>query len=218
MPNTHVTKNFFTRGGDELVIGGRLTIKAGAEVSGTGIVPNQAAETPGSDTVAKVRASLNDLLLKLKDAGIMTGDAFALTVANSVVDSEAGHANRTYNTGKISSVAEADGIITITLSDKVKNLKDFDGGNGWGVHKWLGIAISAGVTPITDLVYNGSALTEADVAEATAVGLSAGYFVRWVATDLVLTGDETQKSTGTFTLKASGKQETAYTLRIVEPE
>ena len=215
MPETHNTKNFFANGGDELVIGGKLTLKGDATLNG-GIMPNQAAisGTGASDAITAV----NNLLIKLTDSGLMEGDAFSLTVANSVNDTVAGHANRTYNTGKISSVAESEGVISITLSDKVKNLKDFDAGNGWGKHKWLGIAISAGVTPITGLTYNGSVLTAADVEEATAMGLSSGYFVRWVAADLVLAGDNTQKSVDTFTLKASGKKETTYTLRIVEPE
>ncbi len=34
MPDTHVTKNYFTEGGDELVIGGKLTVLEGAEVEG----------------------------------------------------------------------------------------------------------------------------------------------------------------------------------------
>ena len=103
------------------------------------------------------------------------------------------------------------------MSDKVKNLKDFDGGNGWGKHKWLGIGLGVGISPITGLKYNGSALTEDDVTEATACDLSAGYFVRWVAADLVLSGDNTKKSVDNFTLWADGYAETKYTLKIVEP-
>ena len=34
MPDTHVTKKYFTEGGDELVIGGKLTVLEGAEVEG----------------------------------------------------------------------------------------------------------------------------------------------------------------------------------------
>ena len=34
MPDTHVTKDYFTEGGDELVIGGKLTVLEGAEVDG----------------------------------------------------------------------------------------------------------------------------------------------------------------------------------------
>ena len=194
-------KNYYD--GEQLVLG---DIKA--------LMPNQAASTAGSNSALK--DDFNALLIKLKDAGIMAGDAISLSVANSVTDSEAGHADRTYNTGKISSVAESNGVITITLSDKVANLKDFDAKGGWGVHKWLGIAISAGEGAITGLTYNGSQLTADDVAEATAMGLSTGWFVRWVAADLVLAADNTQKSKNTFTLGGSGKAKTTYTLKIVE--
>lgn len=177
---------------------------------------NQAASSAAD--AAALKADFNALLIKLKNAGLMTPDAFTLTVANSVNDQTAGHANRTYNTGKISSVAASEGVITITLSEKVSALKDFEAGNGWGNHKWLGIAVSAGINPITGLKYNGALLTAEDVTEATAMGLSAGYFVRWVAADLVLAGDNSQKSKDTFTLWADGYAETAYKLRIVEPD
>ena len=126
----------------------------------------------------------------------------------------------TYNTGQISSVAvdNDDHIITITLSDKVKNLKDFEAGNGWGKHKWLGIGLGVGISPITSLYYNGSALTDDDVSEATSqCSLDPGYFVRWVAADLVLAGNNTEKSVDIFTLWADGYAETTYKLVIVEP-
>ena len=59
----------------------------------------------------------------------------------------------------------------------------------------------------TGLYYNGSVLTAEDVEEATSqCGLSAGYFVRWVAADLVLAGDNSQKSVDNFTLWADGYQ------------
>ena len=205
-------KNYTEQGGEVTHIGGKI-------VYDNGLMPNMSTADVTSDTVAKVRTSLNTLITKLKNAGLMVGDAFTMQSA-AVTDSASGHADRTYNTGKISSVSvdNEDHIITITLSDKVKNLKDFDGGNGWGVHKWLGIGLGVGISPITDLYYNGSALSSADVSEATACDLSAGYFVRWVAADLVLAGDNTQKSVDNFTLWADGYAETAYKLVIVEPE
>lgn len=179
-----------------------------------GHVGNQAASTAAD--AAALKADFNALLIKLKDSGVMTPDQFTMQFAD-VTDSVAGHADRQHNTGKISSVAEEDGVITITLSEKVSNLKDFDGKNGWGVHKWLGIGIGVGISPITGLKYNGSALTAEDVSEATGCGLSAGYFVRWVAADLVLAGDETQKSKSTFTLAADGYGVVPYIIKIVEP-
>ena len=81
-------------------------------------------------------------------------------------DTEAAHADRTYNTGKISSVAIEDNVITITLSDKVANLKDFDGGGSWGVYNWLGIAVSAGISPVTGLYLEGFCVIAARVAHS----------------------------------------------------
>ena len=211
----YTCKNYNAPGKDELHIGGKLIFDDGGKLEG-GLLPNvKASDYAGSDSTAKVRASLDDLLTKLKNAGIMAGDTFTLTFA-SVTDSVAGHSDRQYNTEKISSVAVSDNVITITLSCKVSELKDFDGGNGWGVHKWLGIGVSAGINPITNLKYNGSLLTSADVDEATTCNLSAGYFVRWVAADLVLADYGGEKSKGAFTLWADGYQETKYTLKIVE--
>ena len=204
-------KNYTEQGGDVTHIGGKI-------VYDNGLMENMSTAAVDSDSVAKVRGSLNTLITELKDAGLMVADDFTITVANSVVDPETGHANRTYNTGKISNVAESDGVITITLSAKVSALKDFEAGNGWGKHKWLGIGISAGITPITDLKYNGKALTADDVSEASTMGLSSGYFVRWVAADLVLAGNNREKSVDSFTLWTSGHKETTYKLRIVEPE
>ena len=61
-------------------------------------------------------------------------------------------------------------------------------------------------------------MSSEDVTEATQCGLDAGYFVRWVAADLVLAGNNTEKSVDNFTLWADGYAETTYKLVIVEPE
>jgi len=196
-------------------LGGTGNSKRAAREDHTHGVANQAASTAADATALK--ADFNALLAKLKNGGLMTPDALTMTVTKEVNDAFAGHADRQYNTEKISDVAYEGGVITITLSEKVSALKDFEAGNGWGNHKWLGIGISAGINPITGLKYNGSSLTAEDVTEATSVGLSAGYFVRWVAADLVLAGDETQKSKSRFTLWADGCAETRIALKIVEP-
>ena len=138
-------------------------------------MPNMSTADVTSDTVAKVRTTLNALITKLKNAGLMVGDAFTMQYA-AVTDSVAGHADRSHNTGKISDVTVDNDahIITITLSEKVKDLKDFEAGNGWGKHKWLGVGLGVGISPITGLYYNGSALSAEDVSEATQCGLEAG--------------------------------------------
>ena len=211
-------KNYTEQGGEVTHIGGKLQFDEGGKMAG-GLLPNQEAAT-GSGATGGTNAvnAINALLLKMKNAGLMKPDDFTMQYA-TVSDTVAGHADRQYNTGKISNVAVDNDTheITITLSDKVKNLKDFDGLHGWGVHKWPGIGLGVGISPITGLFYNGSAVTDEDVAEASQCTLDAGYFVRWVAADLVLAGDNSEKSKDYFTLWADGYEETRYTLKIVEP-
>ena len=213
MSNTYQTKNYTEQGGEVTHIGGKLVFDNGAVLSG-GLMPNQAEATGSGSAVT----TLNALIRKLKNAGLMVGDAFTLSYA-AVTDSVQGHSKRQENTAKISSVAIDNDThtITVTLSKKVSELNDFDGGGDWGTHKWLGIGLSWGEGAITNLKYNGEQLTTEDVSEATACGLSAGAFVRWIAADLVLAGNESQKSKSAFTLWADGYQETVYTIRIVEP-
>ena len=211
-------KNYTEQGGEVTHIGGKLQFDEGGKMAG-GLLPNQEAAT-GTGATGGTNAvnAINALLLKMKNSGLMKPDEFTMQYA-AVTDTVAGHADRQYNTGKISNVAVDNDTheITITLSDKVKNLKDFDGLHGWGVHKWLGIGLGVGISPITGLFYNGSAVTDEDVAEASQCTLDAGYFVRWVAADLVLAGDNSEKSKDYFTLWADGYEETRYTLKIVEP-
>ena len=211
-------KNYTEQGGEVTHIGGKLQFDEGGKMAG-GLLPNQEAAT-GSGATGGTNAvnAINALLLKMKNAGLMKPDDFTMQYA-TVSDTVAGHADRQYNTGKISNVAVDNDTheITITLSDKVTTLKAFDGLQGWGVHKWLGIGVGVGISPITGLFYNGSAVTDEDVAEASQCTLDAGYFVRWVAADLVLAGDNSEKSKDYFTLWADGYEETRYTLKIVEP-
>lgn len=165
-------------------------------------------------------AGINAILTGLKNAGLMTGETWpTLTVTKDLDDTWPGHADRQENTEAISSVAEEDGVITITLSKAVSELNDFDGGGSWGVHKWLGIGVRPWTSAITGLYYNGTLLTAEDVNEAESVGLTDdGYFVRWVAADLVLAGDNTQASKDTFTIQANNYNKETFKLRIVEPK
>lgn len=166
--------------------------------------------------VANIVEDFNDLILALKNSGVIAPYEFDITVTKNVVDSITGRADRQYNTNQIKSVSEKDGIITIVLNKTVAELKDFNAGGKWGTHKWLGIGISAGVTPITNLKYNGSYLTNEDIIEATQVGLSSGYFVRWVAADLVLTENNNEPSKNYFTLWANGYGSVKYTIELIE--
>ncbi len=76
---THNTHNYFAHGGNELVIGGKLTLLATAELddsegilgSGAGgaVADYQAAST--ASTIALLKDDFNTLLDNLKNAGLM---------------------------------------------------------------------------------------------------------------------------------------------------
>lgn len=78
MPDTHNTKNFMAHGGNELVIGGKLTFLEGAEVEGLELdgILEKAANIPASEasTIATLKTEFNALLAALKEAGLMEAD------------------------------------------------------------------------------------------------------------------------------------------------
>lgn len=71
-------KNYTEQGGDVTHIGGKI-------VYDNGLMENMSTAAVTSDNVSKVRETLNTLITELKDAGLMVGDAFTLTVANSLM-------------------------------------------------------------------------------------------------------------------------------------
>ena len=87
MANTYNTKNYFAHGGEQLVIGGKLTFLDGAEVenfpgstSGTaasGTAPYVADSE--ATTVANLKNDFNALLVALRTAGVLSATAPAAT-------------------------------------------------------------------------------------------------------------------------------------------
>ena len=79
MSESRSTKNYFAHGGNELVVGGKLTFLPGAEVEGAdGLfdLPTGGAVLPflldsAATTVAALREDYNRLLEALRDAGLM---------------------------------------------------------------------------------------------------------------------------------------------------
>ena len=87
MANTYNTKNYFAHGGEQLVIGGKLTFLEGAEVenfpgstSGTS-VSGTAPYVADSEatTVVNLKADFNALLAALRTAGVLSATAPATT-------------------------------------------------------------------------------------------------------------------------------------------
>ena len=210
------TKNYTEQGGDVTHIGGKLVFDEGGSIAGFPGAANQAIETPGSDSVAKVRTALNTLITSLKNAGVMIPDSWNVSVLACPTPAAMPTTQTAENSGH--AAVTIDGTdITITLDGKVSDLADADHGETWGKHKWLGFGIRTGLDAITGVKFTddtgaSATLGADDATEATALGLSAGDFVLYIKAEQegYLTG---RKS---FTLKADGYAETTFTMKIVE--
>ena len=80
MANTYNTKNYFAHGGEQLVIGGKLTFLEGAEVENFPGGNTNSTEAPyvadsEATTVAALKTDFNSLLAALRTAGILSTTA-----------------------------------------------------------------------------------------------------------------------------------------------
>ena len=80
MANTYNTKNYFAHGGEQLVIGGKLTFLEGAEVENFPGGNTNSTEVPyvadsEATTVAALKTDFNGLLAALRTAGILSATA-----------------------------------------------------------------------------------------------------------------------------------------------
>lgn len=207
-----VTKNYSTDEGNTWVIGGKLVIEEGAEVEGLGgasqaggtAAENQAASN--ATAVAALKNDFNALLNKLKNAGIMVPDTWNITAGLAPTPTE----EVLVSNKEKASVTLADGIINVTV-DVDELTESASSEPSQGTHKWLALEIGTGITDITEVKYNGSALTAQDVSDAQATGCATGSFVLYIKTEEVA---ETPK---TVTLSADGYGETSLTIQVVVP-
>jgi len=212
MDKTIVTRNYFTDEGDTLVIGGKLIIEDGAEVEGldgSSGHEHAAANQPASSatTVAVLKNDFNALLVKLKEAGIMTQDNWNITarLAPGLTDAVAAANNAK------SSVTLEDGVLTIAAD--VDDLEESASSNPeQGTHKWIGLGIGTGLSSVALAQYNGEQLTDADASEAASVGLDQpGEFVLYVR------AEELAEVPKVITLKADGYLEVTIIIRVAAP-
>ena len=80
MANTYNTKNYFAHGGEQLVIGGKLTFLEGAEVENFPGGNTNSTDAPyvadsEATTVAALKTDFNSLLAALRTAGILSATA-----------------------------------------------------------------------------------------------------------------------------------------------
>ena len=201
------TKNYTEQGGEKTVIGGILEIKEGASVTGLPSADNQAEST--SSTVAGIKDDFNTLLLKLKDAGLMTPDAFS-GISVKLCNTASGSTLET-NHSAVTAVTYEDGVFTLTADTEA--MISFESANPQqGSHKWVGILISTGLSDILTTKYNEYQLQAVDVTEAKAVGGGDGDLILWLKCDEVLLTPKV------FTLTSPGYENKIFTVVIVEPE
>ena len=199
-------KNYTEQGGEITHIGGTLEFSGEAKIKG---FPGAANMEPSTATqVSGLKNDFNDLLIALKNAGIMIPDDWNVSVKAApnlpIADTASNSSHATLS---------VDGTdIIIALDCKVEDLKDSDHGEEWGIHKWIGFGVTTGLESIVGVLWNGTALTSDDASEAISVGLSAGDFVLYIKAEKIKAQD------GEFTLKADGIKETAFTLKIIENE
>ena len=206
-------KNYTEQGGEVTHIGGKLVFDEGAE----GIAAN--VEMHSGTTGATLRGDLDALVVALKDAGVVAGDAWSIGVKDksTVTWKSLPTAETLANTGHVT--AAIDGTkITVTLDCKVADLAVADHGASWGKHKWfcIGVTPVSGASSVAGVIFDdGTAkvtLTGADDTEASDVGLSAGDFVLYFKAEKLL------EKGASFVLSGLGKAKTRYDVKIVEAE
>ena len=115
------------------------------------------------------------------------------------------------NNNAVSSVTYASNIATVNVN--LNNLTAFASSNpSQGTHKWIALQVDTGITPITNIKYNGDNLTQQDVDDAFVTGCSTSSFV------LYIRAEEVAVTPKTFTLSAEGYNDTSITIMVVEPQ
>ena len=214
--SSYNAKNYTEQGGGITHIGGTLVFDEGADLKG---FPGAANLKPKTTTTGTdIRSDLNDLIVKLKNAGIMEPDEWELSVKACSQTSAMPTAQTISNSGHATPSVD-DNEITITLDCAVSDLADADHGETWGTHKWLGFGVHTGLGSVVGIKFTddtGASVTLAagDATEASGLGLSDGEFVLYIKAEdeKYLTGEKY------FTLWADGFAETKFTMRVVEPD
>ena len=195
-------KNYTEQGGDVTHIGGKLIIEEGAQVEGLPSLDN----IPASEAtrVSELNDNFNTLLVGLKEAGYVKKDQF--TVDSNLIPNPT-DAELVANHAKVEAVTYEDNVIEVKVP--VDELTAYPSSNPeQGTHKWLGLEIKTGVSPVAGVKFDNYELTNDDAAEATSVGCAAGSFVLYIkAEDIAVTPRE-------FTLSKPGYKTAKVTIKV----
>ena len=190
------TKNYTEQGGEISRFGGNVIFEEGCQIEG---LP-QMANLPSDSSVA-------DIISAMKEAGLMYSAEWSIDASLAPTPTEDVLVR---NKAKVESVSFDDGTVTVVVDpDELEESASSDPSQG--AHKWLALEISTGVDSITEVGYNGYALTEQDIADATATGCSNGSFVLYIKAEEVITNAKS------FRLSASEHYEIPISVIIRKP-
>lgn len=191
------TKNYKEQGGNESHFGGKVVFEEGCQIEG---LP-QMVNLPSDSSIA-------DIISAMKDAGLMYSAEWSIDASLAPTPTEDVLVR---NKAKVVSVSCNDGTVTVVVDpDELEESASSDPSQG--THKWLALEIATGVNPITEVSYNGYALTEQDITDAQVTGCSEGSFVLYIKSEEVLL---TPKA---FTLSADEHYEVTVTISVQKPE
>lgn len=224
-------KNYTEQGGDrtvingEIVINGKLTVNEEAEVKGVEKYPytlpqasankiggvKEAANVPisNAETVEELSGDFNELLVRLKDSGVIAKDEFNINV---IAIPTPVNTDLILNHSKVEDITFNENLVTVKVP--VNELVAFNSDNPeQGIHKWLGLSIATGLNSIIGVIYNETySLAQTDVDEATIVGCPAGSLVLWIKCDELLLNPKV------ITLSKPGYKAETLTLEIDDIE
>ena len=208
-------KNYSTDGGDTLHIGGKIEFE-------NGIAANVADAT---GTATQNKAVIQAILVSLKNAGLMVGDDWNISIPTGITYENMATAGTAANSNKVTTTLE-DGVITVAVGGKIEDeLTKVDHGGSWGKHYWLGFGIRTGLASDAGIKFTQIAgmepgkaptvatLTADDDAEANGVGLaSAGDIILYIKAEVV------REKGMTFTLEYDAKKKETLSIVIDETE
>ena len=128
---------------------------------------NQAAST--ATQVSGLKTDFNDLLVKLKEAGIMAPDAWNITAALAPTPAEEAVAGN----NALASVALEDGVITITIDLEALTESEITDPEQ-GTHKWIALEIGTALSSIAGAKLNGTEMTQEDETSKKVLSLPKG--------------------------------------------
>ena len=98
--------------------------------------------------------------------------------------------------------------ITIQINEELNEFMSTNEHQQDRAHQWVAIDIDTGMSDIRQVTWDGEPLTDADVADATSLGLPAGHLVFWAKADVIATAPRT------ITLGATGREATVLLVTV----